>query len=79
MPSLPDRAGHRSSSFHQVVAAFLSQPGLPFARVLSAERIERIFGKHGNLFAIGSIYSTATVVWAFLGQVLRDGKQAGRV
>jgi len=44
--------------------------------VLSAERIERIFAKHGNLFAIGAIYSTAVTVWSFLGQVLRDGKEA---
>jgi len=64
------------SSFSSIAAAFLSQPGLPFAEVLSAERIERIFAKHGNLFGLGAIYSTAVMVWSFLGQVLRDGKEA---
>ena len=71
MATLADRPGNRPGSFHQIVAAFLSQPGLPFASVLSAERI---FTNHGNLF--GSVYSTVTVVWAFLSQVLRDGKEA---
>jgi len=66
----------RCPSFRQVAAAFLSQPGLPFAQVLSAERIERIFAKHGNLFGMSAIYSTVITLWAFLGQVLRDGKEA---
>jgi len=64
------------ASFRQVVTAFLSQPGLPFAGILSAERIERIFAKHGNLFSMSAVYSTAVTLWAFLGQVLRDGKEA---
>jgi hypothetical protein len=59
-----------------VVAAFLTQPGLPFASVLSAERIERVFTKHGNLFGMNAVYSTAVMVWSFLSQVLRDGKEA---
>jgi putative transposase len=54
----------------------LAQPGLPFASVLPAERIEAIFAKHGNQFAVGRIYTTAVVLWAFIGQVLTDGKQA---
>ena len=65
-----------SSSFRRISSAFLSQPGLPFAEILSAERIERIFAKHGNLFGLRAIYSTAMMVWSFLGQVLRDGKEA---
>ena len=76
MASLPDPASGGGSSFQQVVSAFLAAPGLPFASVLSAERIERVFAKYGNLFAERHIYSTAVVVWGFLGQVLRDGKQA---
>ncbi|MCZ6699704.1 MAG: IS4 family transposase, partial [Planctomycetota bacterium] len=81
MSSLADasRAGLSNSGrsdFQQVVASFLSQPGLPFAGLLSAERIERIFARHGNLFGAGAIYSTAVMVWSFLGQVLRDGKEA---
>ncbi len=54
----------------------LAQPGLPFASVLSAERIERAFVRHGNLFGSSAVYSTAVMVWSFLGQVLRDGKEA---
>lgn len=65
-----------SSSFQQVVAAFVAGPGLPFASILPAERIREIFIKHGSLFAVGRIYTTAAVVWAFIGQVLSDGKQA---
>ncbi|MCH7688923.1 MAG: IS4 family transposase [Planctomycetes bacterium] len=76
MSSLSDSSRAVRSSFQQVAACFLSQPGLPFASVLSAERIERIFAKHGNLFGGGAIYSTAIMVWAFLSQVLRDGKEA---
>jgi putative transposase len=76
MGSLSNLPGKGRSSFRQVVDAFLSQPGLPFATVLSTERVERIFTKHGNLFGQNGIYSTAVVLWAFLGQVLRDGKEA---
>jgi len=50
------------AGFRQVVATFLSQPGLPFAHVLSEERIERIFSKHGNLFGVSAVYSTAVTI-----------------
>ena len=76
MAGIADSSHSCSHSFQKVVAAFLAQPGLPFAEVLSAERIERVFAKHGNLFGVGAIYSTALMVWSFVGQVLRDGKEA---
>lgn len=76
MAAVPESANSRSNSFQKIADAFLSQAGLPFANVLSAERIERIFTKHGNRFGTGAIYSTAVMVWSFLGQVLRDGKEA---
>ena len=76
MGTLADNADNCRSSFRQAISSFLSQPGLPFAGILSAERIERIFCRHGNLFGVGRIYSTAVMVWSFLGQVLRDGKEA---
>ncbi len=76
MASLPDPASGGGSNFQQVVSAFLAAPGLPFASVLSAERIERVFAKYGKLFGERHIYSTTVVVWGFLGQVLRDGKEA---
>jgi hypothetical protein len=76
MRGVPNSGGRGSVDFDRIVDSFLSQPGLPFATVLSAERIERIFARHDNLFGRGRIFSTAVVVWSFLGQVLRDGKEA---
>ena len=76
MSGLTNFSRSDSNSFQRIVSTFLAQPGLPFAEVLSAERIERIFAKHENLFGSGAICSTAVMVWSFLGQVLRDGKEA---
>ena len=80
MESLSDSShsvsGSSSGGFQRVVAAFLGQPGLPFAAVLSAGRVARVFARHRNLFAMSGIDSTVNVLWAFLGQVLRDGKEA---
>ena len=76
MASVSDSSKRVSSDFRRVVEGFLLQPGLPFAEVLSAERVERIFKKHGNLFGVGQIYSTAVMVWSFISQALRDGKEA---
>ena len=70
-------SGHGgSSSFQRIASAFLAQPGLPFASILSAERIERVFAKHGNSFGARGVYTAAIMVWSFVGQVLRDGKEA---
>ena len=63
-----------SFTFASTVAGFLSCPGLPFVDILSETRIQRVFAKHHNLF--GRTYSTAIVLWAFMSQVLRDGKEA---
>lgn len=76
MDGLTNSGSHRSRGFRDLARCFLSQPGLPFASLLSADRIERVFAKHDNFFGVGQIYSTALVVWAFLGQTLRDGKEA---
>jgi len=76
MRSISQDGGRGSGGFQRIVDAFLMQPGLPFAEVLSAERIQRIFAEHDNLFGEDHIFSTALTVWAFLGQVLRDGKEA---
>ena len=74
--SVPNSRSPRSTGFEKVVRSFLGNEHLPFADVLSAERIQRVFAKHGNLFALDGIYTTAVMVWSFLGQVLSDGKQA---
>lgn len=66
----------RKNPFAPVADPFLEQPGLPFAEVLTAEDIQRAFAEHGGLFAQDDLYSTPIVLWAFLAQVLRDGKGA---
>ena len=74
MDAIPNSPRRRTPDFSQIVRSFLGGDGLPFAEVLSADRIREIFAKHNNQF--GGIYSTAVMVWSFLGQVLRDGKEA---
>jgi len=73
---VPDSGSRGSGDFQQVAHAFLSGEGLSFAEILSAERIERVCAKHDCLFAMRRVYSTAIVLWSFLSQVLRDGKDA---
>ena len=65
-----------NSTFHTVAEPFVQDEGLPFADVLSADDIEDIFGDEDALFAQDGIFSTPIVLWAFLAQVLRDGKGA---
>ena len=74
--AIPNSPRRDSLSFQKVADAFLAGDGLPFAEILSAERIERIFVKHGCLFGLHGVYTTAIMVWSFLSQVLRDGKEA---
>jgi len=76
MAHLPDSSPLGSGSFVKITSAFLSQPGLPFSGILSADRIERVFAKHGCRFGLHGVYTTAIMVWSFLSQVLRDGKEA---
>ena len=64
----------RKNPFDLVADSFLQEEGLPFARVLSADDIQRAFAQSDALFAQEDIYSTQVVLWAFLAQVLRDGK-----
>ena len=73
---VPNSSDRGSGSFQKVADAFLAGQGLPFAKILSAERIERIFANHGGLFGMHGIYTSAIMVWSFLSQVLRDGKEA---
>ncbi len=73
---IPENADSRSGSFRQITDAFLSQDGLPFSEVLTAEKIQNVFGRNGGLFGLDDVYSTMIVVWAFLSQVLKDGKEA---
>ncbi len=74
--NLSDSSSQGSSSFQQILNSFLLPAGLPFSKLLSAERIARIFARHNGLFGTHGVYSTAIMVWSFLGQVLRDGKES---
>jgi hypothetical protein len=68
--------GIGKNPFDRVADVFLQDQGLPFAQVLSAQDIERAFAEKGALFGQEDIFSTQIVLWAFLAQVLRDGKGA---
>lgn len=67
------RAGFKND-FSVIADSFLHASGLPFASVLDAESIERVFREEESLFGQGDIFSTPIVLWAFLAQTLRDGK-----
>ena len=49
MRSVSDFPKRGATDFRRVVEGFLLRAGLPFADVLSAERVERIFQKHGGV------------------------------
>ena len=74
MVDIPQSAGQRQLQFFRRTRCFLLEPGLPFAEVSRDDRIEAVFAKHDNLF--GRTYTTAIVLWAWMSQVLRDGKEA---
>ena len=76
MTTIAARSTQDHNGFDTVAAPFLQAPGLPFAQVLSAEAIEAAFADRGALFATDAIFSTPIVLWAFLAQVLHDGKGA---
>lgn len=73
--SLPNYGRGRSSSFSGLAAVFLQTGCLPFGAILSESDIQAVFEKHQGMFGT-TVYTTATVLWAFLGQVLQDGKMA---
>lgn len=59
--SIPNFPRRHSRGFREIVDAFLGAEGLPFAEVLSCERIEGIFQKHGCLFCLhGVVVSLAS-------------------
>jgi len=76
MTSLSTSRVRGKSDFSVLADSFLHDPGLPFASVLDRETIERVFREEEALFGQNDIYSTPIVLWAFLAQMLRDGKGA---
>ena len=69
------RTGYQNE-FDAVAEPFVQGEGLPFAEVLDAESIRRVFREEKALFGQKDIFSTDIVLWAFLAQTLRDGKGA---
>ena len=65
-----------NADFQRVASSFLLEKGLPLGSVLPAAEIERIFRRHEGLFGdtYNGVYNTAVVLWAFLSQILADGK-----
>jgi putative transposase len=74
MPSIPNPQQPGKFSFADTVQAFLCQDGLPFSNILDGELIAQTFARYAQ--PLQGIYTHAIVLWAFLSQVLRDGKEA---
>ncbi len=74
MTSLPTPRSGGKTDFAVLADSFLHDPGLPFASVVDAETIQRVFREEEALFGQEDIFSTQMVLWAFLAQTLRDGK-----
>lgn len=74
MRSVPSPDVRRKFGFADTFQAFLMQEGLPFSSLLSAHTVSKIMARYCEPF--GEIYTHAIVLWAFLSQVLRDGKEA---
>jgi len=69
-------SGRGNGDFQRVTRSLLLDKGLPLESVLPAAEIERIFRQNDGVFGetYNGIYNTAVVLWAFLSQVLADGK-----
>lgn len=66
-----------SRRFQLMRSSFLQRDGLPFADILSEERIERVFKAEGAQFAEAEedIYTPSVTLWAFLSQMLFKAEQ----
>ena len=67
------------NDFNVIANPFLQETGLPFASVLDAESIRQVFREEDAFFGQEDSFSTEIVLWAFLAQTLRDGKDAAFV
>lgn len=74
MSVLSNSASQRSLSFRDALKGFMLDNELPFAALLDQELVQSVFAKHRSLF--GGVFHTAIVLWAFLSQALRSGKEA---
>ncbi len=76
MGTVATRGTSHKNNFCAVAEPFLQAEGLPFAEVLDAASIQRVFREENALFGQNDIFSTDVTLWAFLAQTLRDGKGA---
>jgi hypothetical protein len=76
MTTLRTRPASFKKDFNVITQPFLQKAGLPFASVLDAESIQKVFREEEAFFGQDDIFSTEIVLWAFLAQTLRDGKGA---
>lgn len=74
MRSVPSFGTSRKFTFADAFQAFLVRDGLPFSSVISADSIAKVMNRFCDPF--GVVFSHAIVLWSFLSQVLRDGKEA---
>ena len=75
--SLYHNAAALSRRFRLILASFLQEDGLPFAKVLSEEQIDKAFADAGAEFAQDQddVYTPPVTLWAFLSQVLFKEEQ----
>ena len=52
MAAVPNLPTGGSTDFQKIADVFLGREGLPFADLLSADRIAEVFAKHQNLFGL---------------------------
>ena len=71
MVFLPNSRRERTFKFEDVLRAF---PVERLPELLTKELLQEVFIKHKCLF--GGVFHSAIVLWAFLCQVMRDGKDA---
>jgi hypothetical protein len=64
------------TDFEIVARSFLGESGLPMASILPSEVIQSVFRRHDAMFGdtYNAVFNTGIVLWAFLSQVLADGK-----
>ena len=74
MRGIPNRGQQCTMTFPEALSGFMLDQELAFSTLLDKDLIGQVFTKHKSLF--GGVFHTAIVLWAFLSQVLRDGKEA---
>ncbi len=75
--SISQSVTNKSIGFSVFDELTYSDNSLPFGNVLSAKHIRELFVDSNNLFGYGEddLWNTGLTLWAFVGQVLQDGKQ----